>query len=467
MNKIAKYWIYISNLGVKPDLEMEQQKKIILSNQIAVIFFFVFILLNIAVEVFYVSQSIWAHISAFSILLMPVVNSYGYNRLTSILVNVLTPGFTLLLSTVAKLSLIENVPIYGYIFPRIMLISYLSLPFILIGKKQKLLMASMLIVNLIYIFIFDTVHAYFGVSVEQVHLDLSTYPLTNYFIVFPILVITLGYFFLTNINEKYEDKVLQLVDQLEDKNKRITDSILYAERIQAAFMPEKENYRSITRSGFVLYLPRDIVSGDFYWVHEWEQKRIIIAADCTGHGVPGAFVSVLGITLLNDIVIRRQIHSPEHILNELRKSVKDALKQHRDSTQKDGMDMAVCLIDDAHEQLYFAGAYNSAYIVRGQQLLELKADRMPVGVYQKEKPFGLQMMKLEKNDSIYLFSDGYASQFGSPENKKLKISGFKEIILLASALPIHEQQVFIHNKLNDWQQGADQVDDILVLGIQI
>lgn len=466
MNKIANHWTYVSHLGVMPGMEIEEQKKIILSNQIAIIFFFVFFFLNLAVEFLYVPQSIWAHFSPFTILAMPILNKYGYNRLTSILVNVLTPGITLLLSTVAKFDLIENVPVYAYIFPRFMLISFLSLPFILIGKKNKILMFSMLAVNLIYIFIFDWFHGALGVSFQEVHIDLSAYPLTNYFIVFPILVIILGYLFLTSINEKYEDKVLQLLDQLEDKNKRITDSIVYAERIQSAFMPEKESFGKITRDGFVLYLPRDIVSGDFYWVHEADNKRFIIAADCTGHGVPGAFVSVLGITLLNDIVIGRNIHMPDEILNELRKSVKDALKQHKDSTQKDGMDMSVCIIDDSTGMLHFAGAYNGVYIARNHQLLELKADRMPVGVYQKEKTFARQELKLEKDDIIYMFSDGYASQFGGLKNEKLKLSGFKEILMQASELPINQQHDFLLKKFDEWKSAADQIDDILVLGVQ-
>jgi len=485
---LKQHWQYISHLGIKPEMEVEQQKKIILSNQISVIFFFVFFMLNNFVHLFYVPQSFLAHLSAFTILTMPLLNKYGYNRLSTILVSILTPGITLLLSTTAKLNL-DTIPVYGYIFPRAMLISYISLPFILISKKNKGLMYSMVAVDIFFAFIFDYFHTLLGVHFQEVVIDNSSYQFNNVFLVFPTLIIVMGYFFLTNINAKYEDKINALVNELEnknnllehqkkeiqsalniieDKNQKITDSILYAKRIQNTFLPSTEAIQSIIPHSFILYLPRDIVSGDFYWVQQIDDLQIIIAADCTGHGVPGAFVSILGTTLLDDIILMRNVFKPSDILDELRTQVKRSLNQSgKSDEQKDGMDIAVCVIDTKTNQIQFSGAHNSLYIIRNQQIIELKADRQPIGVFIKEKPFTNHECMLQPNDAIYLFSDGYVSQFGGNKGDKFKSQRFKDLLLEICEKPLNEQKDELCQRFQTWKGKLEQVDDILVIGVRV
>ncbi len=281
------------------------------------------------------------------------------------------------------------------------------------------------------------------------------------------------------------------------QKKHITDSIVYAERIQQAALPEKEVMNQLFTNNFIYYRPRDIVSGDFYWVKEVtrEQKKykVIAVADCTGHGVPGAFVSMLGISFLNEIIRRPELASAGDLLDELRHQVKTALKQtHGVKSSKDGMDIALCVIEETTNILQFAGAYNPLYIIRHtdkisesdfsehqritfhntasfpeKTLIELKADRQPIGIYKKESPFKNTHIQLKKDDLLYLFSDGYIDQFNGTTGEKFKTVRFKQLLLQASERPMNIQQKIIDETFEGWKKEIEQVDDIIIIGLKI
>ncbi len=473
--RVRKFWNKISNLGILPEMELEQQKKIMLSNQISVFLFFVILLLNTSVHFFYVKQSIFAHLSSFTILTTPILNRYGYNRLSSFLLSLLTPALTLLFTILGKLNLAEASPIVGYIFPRALMVSYISLPFILIRKKDKFFMTLMVFVTVFFALSFDFFHNLFGVGFSEDKLDFSSYESTNYFMIFPVAILILGFLFLTNINIKYENKVLRLIKELETnkllvelKNKNITDSIKYAKKIQTAFLPKPELITQTLPNSFVLNMPRDIVSGDFYWIRQVENQIIIISGDCTGHGVPGAFLSILGTTLLNEIIVSKKIVKPDLILNELRLAVINSLNQDgAQKEQKDGMDMSVCLFNPETKMLHYAGAFNPLIIIRQDELIEYKADRQPIGIYNKQLPFTTHEIQLSDNDIFYMFSDGYSSQFGGEKNEKLKTGRFKEILRTISKLDISKQKDELEKLFTGWKGTNEQIDDILVIGVQV
>ena len=257
--------------------------------------------------------------------------------------------------------------------------------------------------------------------------------------------------------------------QITDKNKRINSSIKYAARIQQAVLPSEEYMTKVLPQYFILNKPRDIVSGDFYWVEEKDNKLIIVVADSTGHGVPGAFMSMLGISMLTEIVNKEICLGANEILNELRKKIKTSLKQTGEqSEQKDGFDMAVCIIDSQTKELEFAGAYNSLYLIREGELDEIKADRMPVGVHLKEKSsFTSHQTLLQTGDSIYLFSDGFADQFGGNEQQKFKIKNFKKLLLTIHKQTLTQQKQQLEEIFDNWQGKNHQTDDVLVFGMKI
>ncbi|HRX30608.1 MAG: SpoIIE family protein phosphatase [Bacteroidales bacterium] len=269
--------------------------------------------------------------------------------------------------------------------------------------------------------------------------------------------------------EAQRDEIVAQRDQIISQNKDIIKSISYARRIQTAVMPGKEKADKILGDYFILLKPRDIVSGDFYWMAKKSNKIVVIAADCTGHGVPGAFMSLLGITLLDEVVNSSGDIMPHLILNNLRAYLKRALSQvGKEHEAKDGMDVALSVIDKENGKVFFAGAYNPLYIIRNSELLEFKADKMPVGIHVNEKEsFTLHEIQIQKNDCLYMFSDGYVDQFGGDNSRKFMAKNFKELLVNISSKSMEEQQAILEDTIDKWMGGNDQVDDILVMGIRI
>jgi len=270
-------------------------------------------------------------------------------------------------------------------------------------------------------------------------------------------------------------------NEIEQQHRNITDSIAYAQRIQEAVLPANEYFDAILKDYFILFKPRDIVSGDYYWARQKGNKTIIIAADCTGHGVPGAFMSLLGISNLNEIVSHLFTQMGENIeagiiLDKLRDSIKNDLQQTgKEGESKDGMDMAVCIIDKKEMKLQFAGAQNPILIVHDTTITKYKSDRMPVGIhYGEEKPFTNTVINIEEGDKIYMLSDGYIDQFGGKNGRKFMMKRFHNLISEIYNKPMNEQKAILNKIIKDWQKEPDkngrtynQIDDILVIGFEI
>ena len=282
-----------------------------------------------------------------------------------------------------------------------------------------------------------------------------------------LLLFGLVYFIWINYRNKKKANVLLKAqrDQIAYQKKHITDSIEYAKRIQTAILPSLE-YFTDQIEHFVLFKPRVIVSGDFYWAEMIHGKHVIITADCTGHGVPGAFMSMLGVTLLNEIILTDGIIRPDLILNTLREKVIEALKQEAGSDMKDGMDMTVCMIDYENNKLQFSGANNPLYLLRDGVLSRVKGDKMPVAIHEVMDDFSLHEIDLEKGDTFYTFSDGYADQFGGPGNKKFLIKNFRNLIVSIQDLPMVEQGARLDEVFEDYRKDVEQVDDVVVIGLR-
>jgi len=268
--------------------------------------------------------------------------------------------------------------------------------------------------------------------------------------------------------ESQRDEIEAQRDLVFAQKKEITDSIGYAQRIQAAILPHKTYLDKLIPEYFVLYKPRDIVSGDFYWIKEVDSSIVIVVADCTGHGVPGAFMSMLGITLLNELFVEGRTNSPGEILGELRTKVKAMLVQEGNiRDQKDGMDMAIALINKEKKELQFAGAYNPLYLIRQGELIELKGDKQPIGIHWEETKFKDHVVKLKENDSVYVFSDGYVDQYGGDDRKKFKTHKFKELLLSVQSKSMEKQKLEIENTFEAWRGNVEQIDDVCVVGVRV
>lgn len=263
------------------------------------------------------------------------------------------------------------------------------------------------------------------------------------------------------------DQNQRLMNKINTVNKKLTDSIEYAQKIQNASMPKKEFLDKLLPEHFVLLKPRDIVSGDFYWAGEADDKLIIVAADCTGHGVPGAFMSMFGVAYLHEIVGKNGITQPAEIINELRRIVIESLKQEESSEVKDGMDISVISIDKNNNELQFAGAFNDMLLIRNNDMQIYEADHMPVSIGEINQPYTNYTIPYEVGDSIYLYTDGFPSQFGGPNDKKLMQKGFRSLLMENHHYPMAEQGDIYHNFFAMWKGINDQIDDVLVIGIRL
>ena len=255
------------------------------------------------------------------------------------------------------------------------------------------------------------------------------------------------------------------------QNKSITDSINYAKRIQEALMPSESYFSNILPNSFILYMPKDIVSGDFYWINETDSKVFVAAIDCTGHGVPGAFMSIIGVELLRNVTNVMGINDAAGILNMLDKGVYDTFSKGKDSTNatvKDGMDVAFCVLDKDKNELQFAGAFSNLYIIRDSRIIEVKGDRNTVGTGGdlNNPMFSSHIIPLQNDDMVYMFTDGYVDQFGGPEGKKFKFRRFRHLLLNIHKYPLEIQKKHLLGSINEWKGASEQVDDILIIGLR-
>jgi serine phosphatase RsbU (regulator of sigma subunit) len=287
------------------------------------------------------------------------------------------------------------------------------------------------------------------------------------------IVFIFGYFKTKKLNNTIQLQKQEVDEKnllVESQNKDIKDSIKYAERIQHAILPPVQNWFKKAPNSFVYFAPKDILSGDFYWIEETNEFTFIAAADCTGHGVPGALISIVNYNLLNKAVLEKGITEPGKILDAVNNWLTDSLHQTiNNSTVKDGMDVSLIAINKKTNELNFAGAFNPLYIIRENELIEIKGDKFPVGAFinEERQNFNTQSIQLKKDDMLYLFTDGYADQFGGERNKKFKTSQLKQTFKNIQSLNTTDQKEKLSAIFINWKKDNEQVDDVLIIGMKI
>jgi PAS domain S-box-containing protein len=268
--------------------------------------------------------------------------------------------------------------------------------------------------------------------------------------------------------KKLKEKELQAKNQqLLEQHKEITSSIRYAKRIQGNILQSVNYIAGIFPQNFVLYKPKDMVSGDFYFFHEDELYKYAVVMDCTGHGVPGAMMSMVANSIIKEVLVNKTVRSASELLYELDKELFKSINSYNDEISNDGMDAAIVFVNKKTGRMHYSGAMRSAIIVRKGNIIELKANKYPLGFFNDiTKVFEEQVLILQDNDELFLFSDGYADQFGGEHNKKFNKRNFKELLQTVSDMPVSEQEGFLEYSLNNWKQDEEQTDDILVVGIR-
>jgi len=274
-------------------------------------------------------------------------------------------------------------------------------------------------------------------------------------------------FFVINrlkVTRKQKTVIEQQKEVVEEAHQEIKDSITYAKRIQSAILPPIKVVKEYLKESFIVYKPKDVVAGDFYWMENRGNKVLFAAADCTGHGVPGAMVSVVCNNALNRSVREHGLTDPGEILNKTREIVVAEFEKSEEEV-KDGMDIAICSLEGM--KLQYAGAHNPLWIIRNGEIIETKANKQPIGQFENPKPYTTHSFDLEKRDTIYIFSDGYVDQFGGERGKKFKAKAFRELLLSIQDKPMEEQNTLIDESFETWKGDLEQIDDVCVIGVRV
>lgn len=301
------------------------------------------------------------------------------------------------------------------------------------------------------------------------------------YIIYGIIVIAIVYLLLhfqtrilirTRKLLKEKEQALKIVDEqkaeLEVKDKNLTDSLIYAQRIQEALLPSETYVRQFFSESFILFRPKDIVSGDFYWIEEKEDKIFVVAADCTGHGVPGALMSMIGHEIVEKTINEDCIDVPSQILAVLNKALEKTFSREKNigNIIRDGMDVALCIIEKKKKKLVYAGAFLPIYLIRDRSLTELKGDKIIIGMNPENRTYKDFEYDLLDNDVIYMFSDGYVDQFGGSDNKKFMYRRFRYLLLNIHLYPFSDQKAILEENMKNWMGRNVQVDDIMVIGFR-
>ena len=332
--------------------------------------------------------------------------------------------------------------------------------------RNRIIIISFFILNLILLFTLERLYPQLITPYESDFIkfyDVSITFLFSFVLIYWVVAILVkSYREEKNINTSQRDKLIFQKTQ-------ITDSIQYAKGLQNALLTDQNSLKKIIPNHFIFYRPKDIVSGDFYWVRSINEYTVIAIADCTGHGVPGAFMSVLGISLLNEIIRRKEIINANQALEVLRHELKETLHQSESSySSNSGMDIALCIINRKEKIMQYAGANTPLYLIRNKKLIEYRPTRNPIGLTPIEIPFKNNEIEYQDKDIFYLFSDGFIDQFGGDDGKKFRSRRFKHMLLEIHEKPIIIQRDFIDFNLKKWMGNKhEQVDDILIFGFRI
>jgi serine phosphatase RsbU (regulator of sigma subunit) len=491
---MSKLWNWVSNLGISDKSNLLRKREIVLSNQLNFIMLLTMCLLLMATITALLLTNDTIYIGTLRIIVLAVVN----------FLNLVAARFRL--NKISTLSLIFFPPLVFLMWPTLMGYveeeSYTYYPYALIAASiipQLLLMPD----KQKYLYWFSlTYYLFLVIFIDRfmIRFESSSFLIVDRIREFyPFYKIAhIGIFFFCNAciyylrkqNIRFEDnlniqnqildlknkeltiqrgKILKQKNIIEQKSKDITGSIQYASRIQSAVLPPINFLTEWGIDNFILYKPKDVVSGDFYWGIKKQNKIVVAAVDCTGHGVPGAFMSMLGNAFLYEIINNNEVGNAATILNLLRSEVITTLKQKGESGEaRDGMDISLCVIERETGRLDFSGANNPLYLIRDNNLTITPADKMPIGIYHSsDEPFTNKTLEIQKGDYIYLFSDGYADQFGGKKRRKFMYGPFQKLLLEIHNEPMDLQKELLDKTFEKWKGSNEQIDDVLVMGLHL
>ncbi len=376
------------------------------------------------------------------------------------------PVIFVVLSVVSKMHN-EGTSLIFYIAPRFGILVTILLPFLILGTQNHKQLFYATVPAIFWFFMFDAVHSMAGIK-QSISFSQTDYPFVVAGSLIMLILAVLIIYLLQNVNEKYEALIIKQRDDLQQAQQKISDSIAYASRIQASLLMGENILEKQFADYFLIFQPRDVVSGDFFWIRQKDNKTFCMAADCTGHGVPGAFVSMLGIAYLNEIQNMENL-SAASVLEILRQKIKISFAQNKEGRyRQDGMDAAFCIIDHQNWQINYSGAHNPIFVVEKQnQLTEYKSVPNTIGFNAKEIAFKDVYIPMQSGDKLFMFSDGYGDQLGGQKNRKITKHQLSQLIHQNSGESFFSLKNILIDYWQKWKAEKSQTDDILVLGVEI
>lgn len=511
---IVHIWKKVSYLGIHDGMPEDLHKNVVLTNRYA--FTWIFLIIPYII-IFLRYDTFVSYLLTGLIVTHIIVLFLNRHRLFNL---------TRLIESTVPQAIIFTIGVFYYTRPgldrlsiyHMLNLAFLNIPFMIFSLREYKFIIISISISIFYYFSLEPINEVLKAEYSSIILTTKWFEAYNYIISAGLLI--LGFIYIRNISDQYQRQVSKLLaeanktnqelvnqknalteqrdqiarqsleirfqkekienqhrealsqrDLIYSQNRSITESIYYARRIQQTILPPKSTLEAILKDYFIFFRPRDIVSGDFYWIDQIGDKVIIAVADCTGHGVPGGFLSMLGITMLSDAVGQSPELDPATILNQLRHLyLKSQRHQTEETKHTDGMDVSLCILDRGQMSLQYAGAYSSLLIFRNQSLIEIVGDRMPIGYHFKMKGnFSTKQLELLPGDKLYLFTDGITDQLGgnNPEVKKYSMKRYRQQLTEIGDKPMDQQRSLIEKSFDDWRNGYDQTDDILVLGFAV
>jgi serine phosphatase RsbU (regulator of sigma subunit) len=452
-------WKQISGSGLQYCKTPHDRKTVVLLNKISTICALTMILF-LAFCAFFTNGTLLPFVFFFGIVFgsLPLIHSYGFLKLGKVLGCIIP---VCIISFISLVSLREGGDRYYLLVTAV-------IPLILFKNRWAYILFFDL--NVAVFLFLDWFQRNYEPLMDIGMKDIYAYYIINFITIFFMLFVILHYFLGTN--NEYEKELQQANHVLDEKNKEVTDSINYAKRIQYALLAHDDFLKTHIPDHFVLFHPKDIVSGDFYWSTHTKTLSdsdhpgnfYLAVCDSTGHGVPGAFMSLLNISYLNEAINEKKIHEPDKVLNHVRERL---VKNISSGSMQDGMDAILICMNGTPGKITYAAAHNAPVLVRNNELMEFSADKMPVGKGMKEDPFRLMEINVQKGDVLYLYTDGFADQFGGDKGKKFKDANLKKLLLEIHSRPCDEQKNILLKGFESWKGALEQIDDVCIIGIRM
>lgn len=466
---LADAWQMYSRLGVAEDSGTALTRRIILSNQVAA----VLLVLGIGVSLYFIGSDssrltvYWFAFLLLSVWVMPFLNLLGHSALSRHMLSSMMPLFIVGIVAHTRIATPDEVHGASYYIPRFYLMAISFFPLLLFTNAERGRMYVSLGVNLLILLFFNELLDLFGAGMGLLEPMVEDAFFISVSSVICLAVIGSGFFFLNRMNTEYEVRIEELLKDSEEKNVRISSAINYARNIQQTIMPPKELEARWAERLFTFFRPVDVVSGDFYMIKEDGDRLLIAVIDCTGHGVPGAFVSLLAHASLQQAVREHGIGSPAAIVSEADRLFHQEFSRSGNPQVSDGMDLVLCSLDRQRMQLHISGANLSAYVVSNGHCTAHACQRGSISTLNPERTFTDMVVQVAEGDMVYLTSDGLSDQFGGEKGRRFGRRALNSLFIPLSEVPLDGQAAHLHQWFREWKGEHPQVDDVCVMGLRI